>query len=128
MESGTTSVWAHDTLSLGDRVTLNGPYGTFIGDAAADTPVLCLASGSGLAPITSLASAALLRGGFRNKASVLFSARTKEDLFENGLFSFLDAKFRNFKYNFALYNIYSFVCCIGCINNRYYYNVKRRGF
>ena len=94
-----TSQWIHQDLMVGDRLKINGPYGTFIGNPAADTPVLCLAQGSGLAPIMSLASAALLRGGYKHPATILFSAKTKNDVFERGLFKFLETKFRNFRFN-----------------------------
>ncbi|MBK22774.1 MAG: ferredoxin [Halobacteriovorax sp.] len=102
VEEGKTSGWVHEDLKVGESVVVDGPYGTFIGDPTADTPVLCLASGSGLAPITSLASAALLRGGFRKPATILFSARTENDLFETGLFKYLSSKFRNFKFRYTL--------------------------
>ncbi len=102
VEEGKTSGWVHEELKVGESVVVDGPYGTFIGDPTADTPVLCLASGSGLAPITSLASAALLRGGFRKPATILFSARTENDLFETGLFKYLQSKFRNFKFRYTL--------------------------
>lgn len=98
VEMGHTSLWVHNTLSVGDVIKVNGPYGTFIGNPQSEMPVLCLASGSGLAPIMSLASAALLRGGFRYPATVLYSAKTKEHIFEAGLFKFLEKKFRNFKF------------------------------
>lgn len=94
-----TSQWIHESLQTGDRVKINGPYGTFIGNPSAETPVLCLAQGSGLAPIMSLASAALMRGGYKYPATVLFSAKTKEDVFEKGWFKFLETKFRNFRFN-----------------------------
>lgn len=96
--NGMTSKWIHEDLSVGDVVKINGPYGTFIGNPQSELPVLCLASGSGLAPIMSLASAALLRGGFRYPATILFSAKTKADFFDLGLFKFLEKKFRNFKF------------------------------
>lgn len=102
VNEGKTSSWIHDELKVGDSLAVNGPYGTFIGDPTADTPVLCLASGSGLAPITSLASAALLRGGFRKPATILFSARNEDDLYETGLFKYLTSKFRNFKFKYTL--------------------------
>ncbi|SOE00839.1 2Fe-2S iron-sulfur cluster-binding protein [Caenispirillum bisanense] len=102
VEGGATSMWIHDELKAGQTVAINGPYGTFIGDPAADTPVLCLASGSGLAPITSLASAAFLRGGFRQPATILFSARTRADVYEEGLFAYLKARFRNFDFKYTL--------------------------
>lgn len=94
-----TSQWIHHDLQIGDRLKIHGPYGTFIGNPTAETPVLCLAQGSGLAPIMSLASAALMRGGFKYPATVLFSAKTKADVFERGWFKFLETKFRNFRFN-----------------------------
>jgi CDP-4-dehydro-6-deoxyglucose reductase len=101
VDEGATSVWVHDTLKPGDRVKLSGPYGTFIGDPSVDTPVLCLAAGSGLAPILSLADAALRRG-FRRPVTLLFSARTRADLYELGLLDFWLAKHRNFHYRTTL--------------------------
>lgn len=99
---GKLSTWIHDDLQIGDRVKVSGPHGTFIGDPQADTPVLCLAAGSGLAPIASLASGALLRGGFRNPATILFSCKTKNDLIDYGHFRYLETKYRNFKFKFTL--------------------------
>ena len=61
-DGGTTSNWIHDQLAIGESVKISGAYGTFIGDPSVDTPVLCLAAGTGLAPILSLAEAALRRG------------------------------------------------------------------
>lgn len=102
VEEGRASPWIHDDLCAGDSVSISGPYGTFIGDPSADTPVLCLAAGSGLAPITSLASAALLRGGFRYPVTLIFSARTKADLFEIGFYRYLESRFRNFTFRYTL--------------------------
>lgn len=102
VEKGTTSTWIHEKLEEGDILKVNGPYGTFIGDPQAKTPVLCLAAGSGLAPILSLTSGALFRGGFGHPATVLFSAKTKDELFEVGYFKYLSKKFRNFKFNYTL--------------------------
>ena len=102
IDDGTTSRWVHETLKIGDKIRLSGPYGTFIGDPTAKTPVLCLAAGSGLAPILSLATAALTRGGFRNPATVIFSARKQEDIYEEGLLRFLEAKYRNFRFRTTL--------------------------
>jgi CDP-4-dehydro-6-deoxyglucose reductase len=49
-DGGVTSNWIHDSLAIGESVKLSGAYGTFIGDPGVDTPVLCLAAGTGLAP------------------------------------------------------------------------------
>jgi CDP-4-dehydro-6-deoxyglucose reductase len=94
-----TSQWIHEELAVGDRVKVKGPYGTFVGNPAAETSVLCLAQGSGLAPIMSLASGALMRGGYKFPATILFSAKSKDDVFERGWFKFLETKFRNFRFN-----------------------------
>ena len=54
---GPTSTWVHDRLAIGDRLSLSGPYGTFIADAAWSGRLLLLAAGSGLAPIRALLQA-----------------------------------------------------------------------
>jgi CDP-4-dehydro-6-deoxyglucose reductase, E3 len=99
---GKTSAWIHEKLQPGDAIFIDGPYGTFVGRPTNDLPVLCLAQGSGLAPILSLSQAALLRGGFSYPATVLFSARSIEDLFEVGLMRYLEKKFKHFKFHFTL--------------------------
>jgi CDP-4-dehydro-6-deoxyglucose reductase len=97
---GTTSRWIHDTVAVGDRVTVAGAYGTFIGDPGTDRPVLCLAAGSGLAPILALTDAALRRG-FKHPVTVVFSARTRDDVFDEGLVAWWTAKHRRFAFRVA---------------------------
>lgn len=101
VEDGRTSRWVHDSLTLGDVVKLSGPYGTFIGDLSVDSPVLCLASGSGLAPILALTEAALRRG-YRKPVTLMFSARTAADLYESGMMKYWETKHRNFSYKPSL--------------------------
>ena len=95
---GKTSSFIHENVKAGDITYIDGPYGTFIGDPKVQKPVLCIANGSGLAPIMSLATAALLRGGFRYPAHILFSARYEKDIFDYGHFRYLERRFRNFKF------------------------------
>lgn len=97
VEDGVTSRWLHDRVQVGDTVKLAGAYGTFIGDPAVETPVLCMAAGSGLAPILSLTEAALRRG-FKQPVKLLFSARTAEDIYGQGVIAYLQAKHRRFKF------------------------------
>jgi CDP-4-dehydro-6-deoxyglucose reductase len=78
-------------------VKISGPYGTFIGDPSVESPVLCIAAGSGLAPILSLTEAALRRG-YRKPVTLLFSARTEADLYDFGLMKYWETKHRNFSY------------------------------
>ncbi len=96
-EAGVTSVWIHDRLKSGDIVRVSGPYGTFVGDPSAETPVLCLAAGSGLAPILSLTDAALRRG-FRHPVTLLFSAKTAGDIYDAGLLAYWQSVYRNFRF------------------------------
>ncbi len=97
VDDGRTSRWLHDQIAVGGRIKVSGPYGTFIGDPSADTPVLCLAAGSGLAPILSLAEAALRRG-YRQPVTLVFSAREREDLYAEGLMAYWRSRYRNFHY------------------------------
>ena len=92
---GVTSGWIHDALRPGAPLTVAGPYGTFIGDPGTDLPVLCLASGSGLAPILALTDAALRRG-FDRPVTIVYSARTSDDVFDEGLLAWWRAKHRRF--------------------------------
>jgi len=96
-QTGETSEWLHAAVSAGELVTVSGPYGTFIGDPAVETPVLCLAAGSGLAPILSLTEAALRRG-FAAPVTLMFSARRFEDLYCRGLIEYWQARYRNFRF------------------------------
>ncbi|MCZ2103322.1 MAG: 2Fe-2S iron-sulfur cluster-binding protein [Comamonadaceae bacterium] len=94
---GRTSRWLHDTVQLGQTLRFSGPHGTFIGDPSVNTPVLCLAAGSGLAPILSLAEAALRRG-YAQPVTLMFSARSKDELYDVGLMRYWEARHPNFHY------------------------------
>jgi len=100
-EGGATSAWIHDGLAVGDSIKISGAYGTFIGDPGVDTPVLCLAAGTGLSPILALTEAALRRG-FRHPVTVVFSARSTADLYARGLMAWWRTKHRNFDYKITL--------------------------
>lgn len=101
VDDGITSAWVHQHLNVGNTVTLSGPYGTFIGDPSVDAPVLCIAAGSGLAPVLALADAALRRG-YSQPVTLLFSARTTHDLYESGLMAWWQAKHPGFRYIYTL--------------------------
>jgi len=97
VDDGATSRWLHDKVKVGDQLKLAGPYGTFIGDPSVDTPVLCLAAGSGLAPILALTEAALRRN-YRPPVALVFSARTAADVYCRGLMAWWAARHRRFKF------------------------------
>ncbi len=96
-QDGDTSVWIHDEVEIGELITVSGPFGTFIGDPSVETPVLCLAAGSGLAPILSLTEAALRRG-YAAPVTLMFSARNAQDVYCRGLVEFWKARHRNFRF------------------------------
>ena len=100
-EKGLTSNWVHDALTVGESVKVSGAYGTFIGDPSVDTPVLCIASGTGLAPVLALAEAALRRG-FKKPVTILFSARSKDEVLSQGMMAWWRTKHRNFDYKITL--------------------------
>ena len=94
---GATSCWIHDELAIGDRVSLSGPYGMFVASPDASGPCLYLAAGSGLAPIRSLVEAAIAEPS-RRSLTVVFSARTEEDVLDRERFARLEASHPNFRF------------------------------
>lgn len=98
---GRTSPWLADEVAVGEELLVNGPYGSFIGDPAIQTPVVCLAGGSGLAPLLSLTLAALRRG-FSHPVELVFSARTPADVMLFGLLRGLERRYPNFHLTLTL--------------------------
>jgi CDP-4-dehydro-6-deoxyglucose reductase len=96
-KGGAVSTWLHEQAGFGTRVRISGPYGTFVGDPDETGPVLCIAGGSGLAPIMALADAALRRG-YDDPVTLLFSARTEADIYARGLLTYWQAQFPNFEF------------------------------
>lgn len=95
-KGGAVSGWIHDVLAVGDRVRLSGPHGKFVAGLARSGPVLCLAAGSGLAPILALAEATLERG-YAAPVTLLFSARTEDHLLAQGMLAHWEAQYPNFR-------------------------------
>lgn len=86
---GPTSTWAHG-LSVGDGVSVEGPFGTFTTSASASGPVLLLGAGSGLAPVRALAEALLdparPEGAAHRRVTLFFSGRTPADAIDRVAF------------------------------------------
>jgi CDP-4-dehydro-6-deoxyglucose reductase, E3 len=94
---GATSCWIHDELATGDCLSVSGPYGTFVASCNAESPCLYLAAGSGLAPIRSLVEAAIETAP-RRALTVVFSARTEDDVLDRARFARLEASHRTFRF------------------------------
>ncbi len=76
---GMMSTWLHGGDRRGAKVNVSGPHGSFrqhhaVGD------MLCIAGGSGMAPIKALLECAAERGFDRN-VLYLYGARTRQDLY-----------------------------------------------
>ncbi|MFU0507838.1 2Fe-2S iron-sulfur cluster-binding protein [Pseudaminobacter sp. NGMCC 1.201702] len=77
---GVTSEHVHGALKTGDKVTLEFPLGSSYLRQHHSGPILCIAGGSGLAPIKSIVETALAHG-MKQPIHVYFGARSDRDLY-----------------------------------------------
>ncbi len=77
---GICTTYVHELLLVGDRLTLNGPYGEFY---LRDTPAeaVFIGGGSGLAPFESML-ADMAERGIRKKVTLFFGAVARRDLYD----------------------------------------------
>ncbi|WP_397587034.1 2Fe-2S iron-sulfur cluster-binding protein [Sphingobium fuliginis] len=71
--------WLFAASRVGQAVTVRGPYGQF-GLKAEASPIVCIAGGSGLAPIKCMLEGAAGEAR-RRPVTVLFGARTERDIY-----------------------------------------------
>ena len=76
---GAASNWIFDRISVGDAVVIEGPYGRAHAQSPNDRPVVCLAGGTGLAPILAIAEHLLAQAPGRS-LDVYVGARQTADL------------------------------------------------
>jgi NAD(P)H-flavin reductase/ferredoxin len=76
---GVMTQWLHGSDRTGEEVRLTAPYGTFW-LRSSDAPILCIAGGSGMAPIKAVLEQAAARGCAR-PVRYYFGARTQADLY-----------------------------------------------
>ncbi|MGF1468873.1 MAG: 2Fe-2S iron-sulfur cluster-binding protein [Sandaracinaceae bacterium] len=74
---GEATAYLFDRLAEGDAIEAEGPFGRAYLREAAGGPLRCVAGGSGLAPLLSIARAALPAGA---EVDFFYGARTREDL------------------------------------------------
>lgn len=77
---GAASQRIHALLKLGNRVTVEGPFGSAYLREQHAGPVLCVAGGSGLAPIKGIVETALAHG-MKQPIHVYFGMRGERDLY-----------------------------------------------
>lgn len=77
---GRVSGFVANTLKPGDSVRVSGPLGSAYLRTQHDGPMLCVAGGTGLAPILSILRGALLQG-MRNPIHLYFGVRSPRDVY-----------------------------------------------
>jgi CDP-4-dehydro-6-deoxyglucose reductase len=96
-EHGAASGWLHGPDRLGARLALHGPYGSFFLHKGQDEPLLCLAGGSGLAPILAILRHALATG-FTRPVRLILSVRDQSEIFALDGLHALTRRHSNFSY------------------------------
>jgi CDP-4-dehydro-6-deoxyglucose reductase len=92
---GQTSSRIHYGLSVGDRVRVEGPFGSAFLRPAHDGPIFAVAGGSGLAPIRSIVESAL-RDAPDRAVRLYFGARAERDVYHAERIAELTARHPNF--------------------------------
>ena len=100
---GRVTRWVHSELRAGDRVKLSGPYGRFFVRKSAALPSLFLAGGSGLSSPRSMILD-LLDEGSRLPITLVYGARSRDELYYHEQFVALAAAHPHFTYVPALSN------------------------
>ena len=100
-EGGRASGWPHAADRLGGQIRIHGPYGSFRLPAGADGPVLCLAGGSGLAPVLAIVRRALA-SDFPKPVRLILSVRDRSEIFALDALHALARRFREFSYSVTL--------------------------
>jgi len=100
---GQATTYVFQALKVGDIVTLSGPYGNFFLQEQSKRDIVCIAGGSGKAPIRSILSR-LKEQGMTRKVRYFFGAKAVRDLYYTEEMKQLQKEFPNFEYIPALSN------------------------
>ncbi|OJY18768.1 2Fe-2S iron-sulfur cluster-binding protein [Pandoraea sp. 64-18] len=77
---GAVTGYVDEQLKVGDAVRVSGPLGTSYLRTRHDGPMLCVAGGTGLAPVLSIVRGALARG-MTNRIDIYVGARSPADVY-----------------------------------------------
>lgn len=91
---GRVTSYIADTLKVGDAVRVSGPMGAAYLRRKHQGPMLCVAGGSGLAPVLSILRGAL-SAGMTNPIHLYFGVRSPKDLYGTPWLDALTADFPN---------------------------------
>lgn len=98
--NGIATTYVHNYLKEGDEVIFNGPYGDFY-LRESEREIVCIAGGSGMAPIKSVLLD-MAEKGIDRRTRYFFGARSKKDLFLLDETKALEDKLPNFEFVPAL--------------------------
>lgn len=91
---GRVSHYIAETLKPGDSVRVTGPLGTAYLRRKHEGPMLCVAGGTGLAPVLSIVRGAL-ESGMTNPIHVYFGVRSKDDVYCTEVLESLQVRYPN---------------------------------
>lgn len=80
VDGGRVTSYIADTLKVGDTVRVSGPLGSAYLRRKHEGPMLCVAGGTGLAPILSIIRG-VIAAGMRNPIHVYFGVRSERDIY-----------------------------------------------
>lgn len=98
---GRVTQYIESKVQVGDSVKISGPLGTSYLRRRHDGPMLCVAGGTGLAPMLSIARGAL-EGGMSNPIHFYFGARAQRDVYGEERLAALAERHPNFHYEIVL--------------------------
>jgi Na+-transporting NADH:ubiquinone oxidoreductase subunit F len=101
VQKGVATTYVHEVMKPGDQMIITGPYGDFYLREESSRDIICIAGGSGKAPIRSILYR-LRDLGMPRKVRYFFGAVTKKDLYYTEEFVELSKEFPNFEYIPAL--------------------------
>jgi ferredoxin-NAD(P)+ reductase (naphthalene dioxygenase ferredoxin-specific) len=101
MPGGSVSQRIATALKVGDMVKVSGPMGTSYLRVQHSGPMLCIAGGSGLAPVKSIAETALA-SGFAEPVHLYFGVRAERDVYFETELARLQKRHDNFKPHIVL--------------------------
>ena len=96
VRDGLVSGYVDRELQPGDAVRVSGPLGTSYLRRKHEGPMLCVAGGTGLAPVLAIVRGAL-ESGMRNDIHVYFGVRSARDIYGTELLFGLAERHRNLK-------------------------------
>jgi phenol/toluene 2-monooxygenase (NADH) P5/A5 len=94
---GQATEYIHNTLKVGDKLKLNGPYGRFFVRRSAPENFLFLAGGTGLSSPKAMILDLLEKNESRD-ITLVYGARNRAELYDDALFQDLATKHANFSY------------------------------